>query len=410
MNNTCSPLQKLTSILSDAFIDTSHHVPRHTAMIGASASSSALPGLPQTQTQTHPVSQPWSSQRSTPGYTPSPTTASRLHSDADQQQPGDHRLSLDMGQERLDLDFLLNARKAPKPANEHYTQQPPSISAQHAHAMQSYQSLPSGYPYGDPNISTLPASDDPGELIELSDTNMGTIARYAAPVRTSAPTCPLDSLLLDFLHERKQRAAEGHSVHDVIGPRYPSVSSLLNPMQSVHSHPLSRVFTDILAKFPDISGLPERVAVLYIMFLVMRWQVSPTRENYERLPPWMHPLRCQILTPHPAWIDHLPFPGMRDKLVRLYNPTDYHFENFFIPYTTTLELSWPYDDTDTLLRSPDSGELVINPVFERHLRNLNNWKLGDAFARAFPVLAEDANIPRSPAAYTQSSHSPATHR
>jgi len=30
--------------------------------------------------------------------------------------------------------------------------------------------------------------------------------------------------------------------------------------------------------------------------------------------------------------------------------------------------------------------LVINPVFERHLRRLENWSLGPAFAKAFPGL------------------------
>ncbi|PNY23573.1 Uncharacterized protein TCAP_06491, partial [Tolypocladium capitatum] len=220
------------------------------------------------------------------------------------------------------------------------------------------------------------------------------LPRYAVPVRNCAPTCPLDSLLLDFLGERRQRAADGLPVHEVVGPRYPSVSSLLNPANSVYSHPLSKVFTDILATFPDIATLPERVAVLYVMFLVMRWQVAPTRDNYDRLPAWMRPSPAQLLSPHPAWIDHLPFPAMRDALVRLYNPDEYLFDNFFIPFTTTLRLGWPYEDTDTLLvvRPDADGEIVINPVFERHLRNLDNWRLGDRFARAFPALAGTCNL------------------
>lgn len=260
--------------------------------------------------------------------------------------------------------------------------------------------FPSGYPYHGPHATTADR-DDASNSDEAIDTGLatGSLPRYAAPVRTTPPTCPLDSLLLDFLGERRQRTAEGLPVHEVIGPRYPSVSSLLNPAHSVYSHPLSRVFTDILAKFPDISGLAERVAVLYIMFLIMRWQVAPTRENYERLPSWVRPLRAQLLTPHPAWIDHLPFPRMREILVRAHAvPTsaaaaEYPFDHFFIPYTTTLTLSWPYHDTDTLLQSPHSEELMINPVFERHLRNLDNWKLGEAFARAFPGLADTCNVP-----------------
>lgn len=314
-----------------------------------------------------------------------------------------------MGEERLQLGFLLDSNQrvaaiqsgANGPQDSSQFSQPslgrqsvdPYVPSPTPGSHTTHSSFASGYAYGDPNShASKPEDSYSTEVIDTGDPNIGSVPRYSAPLRTTSATCPLDQLLLDFLHERRQRAAEGHSVHDVIGPRYPSVYSLLNPAHSVYSHPLSRVFTDILAKFPDISGLPERVAVLYIMFLDMRWQVSPTKENYQRLPPWMRPSNLQIHTAHPAWIDHLPFPAMRDKIIQLYNVTEYHFDNFFIPYTTTLTLSWPYDDTDTLLRSPDSDELMINPVFERHLRNLDNWKLGDAFARAFPSLAETCNL------------------
>lgn len=178
----------------------------------------------------------------------------------------------------------------------------------------------------------------------------------------------------------------------VIGPWYPSVSSLLNPANSVHSHPLSKVFTDILVTFPDIATLPERVAVLYVTFLFSRWLVSLTRDTYDRLPSWMLPSPAQLQRPHPPWMDFVPFPRMRDRLVCQFNPAECLFDDFFIPYTTTLRVGWPYDDTNTLLLVPSSDVVVINPVFERHLRNIDNWTLGDCFARAFPGLADTFRI------------------
>jgi hypothetical protein len=79
---------------------------------------------------------------------------------------------------------------------------------------------------------------------------------------------------------------------------------------------------------------------------------------------------------------------MRDRLVRDYNPRDYLFDNFFVPFTATLSLNWPYEPTDTLLSSPENDDLMINPVFERHLRRLENWSLGPAFAKTFPGLQD----------------------
>lgn len=223
---------------------------------------------------------------------------------------------------------------------------------------------------------------------------------HATPVRNIGPTCPLDGLLLDFLAERRQRAAEGMSSQKLVGPTYPSVSSLLNPERSIYTHPLSKFFTDILSTFPDLSALPEQVAVLYIMFLIMRWQIHPTQEAYDRLPDWVTPRPSQLFTPHPAWVDHLPWPRMRDKMVQLY--PSIALENFFVPYTTTLSLNWPYDPSDTLLSVPESDELSINPVFERHMRDLANWTLGPAFAKSFPMLADTCKIKPDPTGRTTS--------
>lgn len=292
-----------------------------------------------------------------------------------QQQRHDMTHNLDMGPERLGLEFLLDGtqriNRIPNGLNgqpdQEVFQQTPHRRGSDGSTHQRRSSIGSHGGYG------TPGSD---------------IVGHAAPIRNGPPTCPLDSLLLDFLHERQQQAAEGVETPKLVGPAYPSVSSLLNPARSLGSHPLSKVFTDILATFPDLSTLPEKVAVLYIMFLIMRWQIAPTQENYDRLPDWVTPRASQLFTPHPAWIDHLPWPKMRDRLVRDYNPRDYLFDNFFIPFTTTLSVNWPYEPTDALLSSPENDDLMINPVFERHLRRLENWSLGPEFARQFPGLRD----------------------
>ena len=281
-----------------------------------------------------------------------------------------HGLDLRASGEKLDLGFLLDGRQAP-----HITHQqpipPPTPSYPHQATCTTHISNP--IPNGKADTCFSPS-----------------IRACSTPIHNISATCPLDGLLLDFLSERQQRAAEGLSHSKLVGPAYPSVLSLLNPESSRYAHPLSKVFTDIIGTFPDIAQLPEQVAVLYIMFLIMRWQISPSQETYDRLPEWVTPRPSQLFTPHPAWIDHLPWPRMRDKMVYLY--PNIPFETFFIPYTTTLSLNWPYEPTDTLISLPDKEELSINPVFERHLRDLNNWSLGPAFARAFPMLAETCRI------------------
>jgi len=81
---------------------------------------------------------------------------------------------------------------------------------------------------------------------------------------------------------------------------------------------------------------------------------------------------------------------MRETLISTFPSVP--FDEFFIPYTTTLSVNWPYEARDTLLTMPGTEELGINPVFERHLRDLGNWSLGVAFANAHPGLAETCAI------------------
>lgn len=213
---------------------------------------------------------------------------------------------------------------------------------------------------------------------------------FASPIQNLAATCPLDTILLDFLHSRQREAAQGIPRQKLAGPPYPSVSSLLNPQKSVYSHPVSKVFTDILRTFPDIASLPEQVAVLYVMFLLMRWQIYPTQENHDRLPDWFAPRPIQLLQAHPAWMDYVPWPAMRDRIIASHQ--DYPFDSWFIPFTRGLSVNWPYEATDCLLSTAESDDLVINPVFERHMRNLSNWSLGQIFAETYPSLTDTTQI------------------
>lgn len=317
-----------------------------------------------------------------------------------QRHNSTHALDLGPGGEQLKLNFLLDG--SPMHINRMHTGDSgaqDTANYQHMPLKHDWNGFaqagqrPESYGQGS---APLPHSTQHAASYAAGQTGMphargdNSWVGIAAPISNCASTCPLDTLLLDFLNERRQRAAEGVPTQELVGPRYPSVKSLLNPQQSQHSHPVSKVFTDILRAFPGISHLPEKVAVLYVMFLIMRWQISPTKENYDRLPPWCVPTQSQIQVQHPAWVDHLPFPAMRERIAKAFrNPqaaqVDFPFDDFFVPFTSELSLNWPYEEVDVLIETSD-GELLINPVFETHMKRLGNWTLGDQFDRTFPQL------------------------
>ena len=183
-------------------------------------------------------------------------------------------------------------------------------------------------------------------------------------------------MLLNLLENRQQKAAQGIWKLNLAGPPYPSISSLLDPEKGVYSHPVSKLFTDIQRTFLDMTSLPEQVAMLYLVFLLLRWQTYSTPENYDRLPDWLTPRPCQLLTPRilPGWIISLGS-GCGSVL----SCRTFQFEDRLY-HVQTSSINWPYEATSCLLSVSDSDDLLINPVFERHMCNIGNWSLGSCFS------------------------------
>jgi len=149
--------------------------------------------------------------------------------------------------------------------------------------------------------SSLPA--------DLTTQSTPSIPNHARLPSNTMPATPLDSLLGDFIARCREQLASGSPMEEVLGPDYPSFAVLHDPdsPQRQTCHPVSALLIDILSKFPDISELPEKVAVLFIMFLVMRWCICPCEACYTRLPEWMRPVPEQLEKVHARWIDNLPW-------------------------------------------------------------------------------------------------------
>ena len=131
---------------------------------------------------------------------------------------------------------------------------------------------------------------------------------YSRLTSVGPASCPLDSLLIDFHANRRGLLHEGAPSSEVIGPEYPSMAALADPNVPLSTcHPVSAILIDILSKFPDISKLPEKIAVFYIMFLIMRWLICPCISCYDRLPEWCRPVPDQLEKVHPVWADYLPW-------------------------------------------------------------------------------------------------------
>lgn len=89
----------------------------------------------------------------------------------------------------------------------------------------------------------------------------------------------------------------------------------------------------------------------------------------------------------------LPRPLLRSATIQ--KKPHVEFENFFVSYTISLSINWPYSNESCLIPNPllssqslgGQGEEPIyslSPVYEAHMRELGNWSLGPEFRDTFP--------------------------
>ncbi|KAL2834560.1 hypothetical protein BJY01DRAFT_83820 [Aspergillus pseudoustus] len=199
----------------------------------------------------------------------------------------------------------------------------------------------------------------------------------------TAATCPLDQILLDFILARRSMLAKGYSMDLVLGSPHPSLQAILYPgPPTPEVHDTSRVLGEVLTTFAHVA-LPEKLGFMFVMYRTMRWQISPTDATYEEMPRWLRPTATQITVPHAAWIDNIPWPRVRDLLIE--NPTKHPFALFSELYSQNISINWPYDKMDCVSTQGDNVQL--NPIFEKHIRNLNNWTVAKPFQEYLPDMA-----------------------
>ncbi|KAJ4184371.1 hypothetical protein NW767_013254 [Fusarium falciforme] len=194
-------------------------------------------------------------------------------------------------------------------------------------------------------------------------------------------TCPLDLILLEFLKSRREMLSNGLDLDSIVGPPRPSTRALVNPEQVDSVHPLSGIMSRVLSTFPSVQ-LAEKLAFFYLMCHTMRWQIHPTKQHYTDMPSWLRPTVTQIAVPHAAWIDNIPWPGVRDILIE--NQAEYPFQLFSDYYSQNVSVNWKFDGLDAV--SDLNGEGTLHSIFERHIRDLRNWTVSKAFQDRFPSM------------------------
>ncbi|KAH7083508.1 hypothetical protein BKA63DRAFT_503131 [Paraphoma chrysanthemicola] len=196
------------------------------------------------------------------------------------------------------------------------------------------------------------------------------------------PTCHLDQVMLDFIHSGRNMLSQGSPLASIVGPAIPTVKALINPSACASVHDLSNVLSDILSTLINVRQT-EKLALFYVMYKSMRWQITQTEVDYLAMPSWLRPTVTQTTLPHAAWIDNIPWPNVRDILIK--DAPEYPIENFVEYYAQNISVNWKFDEDDSL--ADITGEVLLHSIFEKHINHLQNWSVSSDFQLIHPNLA-----------------------
>ncbi|OCL10036.1 hypothetical protein AOQ84DRAFT_316049 [Glonium stellatum] len=216
-------------------------------------------------------------------------------------------------------------------------------------------------------LRLLGNGEDDGVLLS-SDTARRSVPPHEAIPLNTAPTCMSDQILQTFVETRWECHTFGTARMVEAYPEKPDLSALFDGRPNRSVDDTSAVVGDIVRSYTEIDTLPKQVAVHYVMSNLLKWPVLWTKQSYEQIPDWLRPEPCQLQKPHPSWIDRIPWPKVRTYLIEHLGIC---FDDYAVAYSSSFHIRWDYDPAHVIITtSNEGGGILINPIYEEHIRQL----------------------------------------
>jgi hypothetical protein len=108
--------------------------------------------------------------------------------------------------------------------------------------------------------------------------------------------------------------------------------------------------------FGNWKSKPQKIAMMFVTHRLMMYRTNPCEATLRGVPSFFKPRPSQERIQHPAVIDFLIWPGLRDRLV--FNHESYTRDgNFSAAFVANLRFHWPF---------PEADIFSFDPVTETH--------------------------------------------
>ncbi|KAK1713383.1 uncharacterized protein BDZ83DRAFT_589335, partial [Colletotrichum acutatum] len=160
---------------------------------------------------------------------------------------------------------------------------------------------------------------------------------------------------------------------------------------------------DVAAKFQPLSDLwiklrrvdelcfqacprTERLAILWMVSLQLRYHSNPTTKRRDKLPPWYWKRPSQKI-PHSYAINLFVWPGVRERFV--FEQHKYCDNQFWKSFARNFRLLWPSDFQHTYAKNFTTGLYEMLQSFEQSISDINIWTMTEDFFNRYPEFRAD---------------------
>ncbi|KAF2096146.1 hypothetical protein NA57DRAFT_59203 [Rhizodiscina lignyota] len=213
---------------------------------------------------------------------------------------------------------------------------------------------------------------------------------HAVQITNSIDNEYISARYTDYVSKRRSLIASGCLIDDVLGTIKIEPSQLLDATAIAFEAPKLCEWAVGLARDMDLFCVEEKLATTLLTAPLARWQISPTLENYHGIAACMKPTPSQIMISHPAWIDYIPWPEVRDYFITVpYVMDGKEILQLLMRHT---HINWAHNMDSMVTFDPIKDTLLLSAKFEIWATDINNWSLDQAILSELPALANKAWI------------------
>lgn len=214
---------------------------------------------------------------------------------------------------------------------------------------------------------------------------------WQCATKLRAPVTQLDHLVMAVVDAHlSSLSSTDDSNRQLLSADLPPVQALISPPGNSTSPRLPPALSWVMKCYNTLLSTrgfslhPERLASFIVMYRFVQWQTTRSDAAYKCLYEWQRPCPAQLAIPHPQWMDFLPWPKLRERVIN--DQERYDSMEFQRDYATNLRINFPYHPSKTVVNL--NGQLKVTELMERHLADLNVATMMRPFAEKYPELAD----------------------